>query len=159
MQLCRDRGGKRQSYAEQRGFRAYGNASEETHSRGYMGELALSKYLGIPVPSDWTWEGDRKRGHDVGGYQVRTWYSAAGRLLIRPSDKDGTYVLLLTHDQPVIWLAGWCTLDWANQVGVDGTTPGGSPKPCKYVPQRQLIPFPDVHGSFVLRENSYAIAA
>jgi len=159
MRLCRDRGRQRQSYAEQRGFQAYGFASAELHTRGYLGECAFAKYLGIPVPSDWTWEGDRRRGHDVGGYQVRTAYSASGRLLIRPTDKPGNYVLLLTHDRPVIWLVGWCTLDWANEVGEPGVTPGGSPKPCKYVAQRALIPFPNIRGSFILQEDRYVQAA
>jgi len=159
VRLCRDRGRKRQSYADSRGFKPYGFASEETHTRGYLGEVAFAKYLGIPVPSDWTWEGDRRRGHDVGGYQVRTAYSASGRLLIRPTDKPGNYVLLLTHDQPTIWLVGWTTLDWAKKYGADGVTPGGDPRPCKYLDQRQLIPFPDIRGSFVLKEVEYGQAA
>lgn len=150
MEFCRETGIKRQTYAEKRGFQPYGYGSAETHSRGLMGELALSRYLGVPMPQDWTWEGDRRRGFDVGGYQARTSIQPDSPLMIRPNDKDGCYAFLLTHDRPVIWLVGWMTLDEAKRFGIPGETRIGN-RPVKYVAQKLLHPFPNIRGGFCVQ--------
>lgn len=158
MELCRERGAQRQQHAEERGFQAYGFGSAETHARGYMGELAMSRYLGVPMPLDWTWAADMRRGHDVGGWQVRTSAQPDGKLMIRPQDKDGHYTLILTHQRPVFYLVGWITLDRAKTVGFTGETRIGN-RPVKYVSQHLLTPFPNIRGSFILKGDHYDQAA
>lgn len=125
-----------------------------------MGELVMSKYLGVPMPEDWTLEGDRRRGFDVGGWQVRTSYPLDRGMLMRPkTDKDGHYALVITHYQPTFWIVGWATLAYAREVWVDGMFPGKNPQPCKYVPMDKLLPLPNINSSFLIRENYYATAA
>ena len=149
MELCREIGRKRQEYAERRNFRPYGHASAEKHASGYMGEVVMSKYLGVPMPADWTWEADKRRGHDVGGYQIRSWSAPDGNLLLRPDDKPGLYVLVLSHQRPTFYITGWTTLERGKALGIWGVAPGGGK--VKYVSQSLLFPFPNIRGGICLR--------
>lgn len=149
MNLCREMGQNRQGYADKRGLRPYGYASASQHASGYMGELVMSIYSEVPMPSEWTWEADKRRGHDVAGYQVRTSAKPDGGLLIRPTDKDGLFVLILTHQRPVFYIVGWCSLQRAKVLGIWGNAPGGGK--VLYVSQTLLTPFPNVRGRFRLK--------
>jgi hypothetical protein len=78
---------------------------------GALGELALSKYLGIPyVPTVNTY-----KQPDVAGYQVRTTTRPDGCLIIRKKDRvEDVYVLVVAkecsegYDCDII---GWCRGD------------------------------------------------
>ena len=112
------------------------------------------------MPEDWTWVGDKRRGYDVGGWQVRTARSRTGKMFIRPTDKPGqTYAFLLTHAEPYIWLVGWITIDEARELAEDGLTPVDGQNPAKYVAQEHFKPFPNIRGSFCIREEDDGVQA
>jgi hypothetical protein len=147
--LCRKRGNQRQQHAEERGFKPYGYGGAELHFRGYAAEMAFSKYLGVPMPSGWDWKSDISRGYDVGGWHVRSRSKPDGTLLVKPRDPDGNYVLILTHQLPVLYVAGWTTAERARKLGLNEYI---GDRPIKAVAQHLLFPFPNVGGSFCRRE-------
>jgi hypothetical protein len=151
--LCRERGNQRQKHAEERGFKPYGYASSETHFRGYAAEMAFSKYLGVPMPEGWDWASDVRRGYDVAGWHVRSRKSSTGTLLIKPKDPEGNYVLVLTHQLPVLYIAGWTTAERGRRFGLNEYI--GEAR-FKSVAQALLHPFPDIGGSFCRREERLA---
>lgn len=74
---------------------------------GCMGELAVSLYMG----REWIGEGQDGNCGDVTGLEVRTSFykdepDPKYRLIIRPKDKDATYVLCIAKDNQVV-VAGW----------------------------------------------------
>lgn len=98
--------------------------------RGARGELAVARWLGIRHPGwggDVSWKADINRGADIGDLQVRT---AAGRgyglaLDAPPRPRNtGCHVLVLAHDAPVMWIAGWIDAEDGYAAGTlrhDGT--------------------------------------
>lgn len=146
---CRKRGNQRQQEAEERGFKPYGYGSAELHFRGYAAELAFSKYLGAQMPTGWDWESDVRRGFDVAGWHVRSRSKPDGKLIVKPRDPDGNYVLVLTHQIPVLHIAGWTTAERARRLGLNEYL---GDRPIKVVSQNLLYPFPNVGGSFYRRE-------
>lgn len=138
-----DRVGRLQAdYARKRGFRAKGMGGQEMHRLGWLGELAVARYEGVIRDSDWTWEADKRRGHDVAGWQVRTRSNPRYGLILNPGDA-GRFLLALAHDQPAIWLVGWL-------LAADGfllSTPRNDHDFVWHlVEQRHLHPLPEQHG-------------
>lgn len=157
MDLAVEMGNRRQDHAEKMGYKPFGGfAGPQLHVTGYLGELAMSKYLGVPMPSEWTWAADKARGHDVAGWHVRSSSKPDGRLLLKPRDPEGNYVLVLTHDRPVCYVVGWITRDRGRKFGFKEYL---GDQPVKYVAQHLLISFPDIRGSFCLRGDGYERAA
>jgi hypothetical protein len=105
------RGDLMHEYARSRGFKITGVSSRETAILGCHGEYAISRWCGVPVPKDWTWEADKARGWDVAGWGIRT-VSGEGYGLNLKTGDDGPFILVLGHQarRGVLWLAGTFTL-------------------------------------------------
>lgn len=137
-------------------MRVRGYASLAQHFLGAQGEFAVSRYCGSPMPDadDWTWEADKARGYDVGGWQVRTCSKAHYGLNLHAGDQ-GKFILVFGHEAPVMWLAGW--LDAAagfdaGQLRHDGT---GDTRWWRVAPSA-LRPLPEQRG-FRKRGNRWLI--
>ncbi len=105
-----------------------------------MGEYALAKILGKP------WEPRVNTFHapDVGNLQVRSTIYTAGKLILRPGDPPGNYVLVITQP-PKFKIAGVYQFtgkgnpaDWA---APDQKRPG-----CWAVPQERLVSLETLQG-------------
>lgn len=88
-----------------KGFKPKGMGDISTHTTGMYGEIAVSRYLGIDIP-DIGYRNARKRGYDIGGWEVRTRSVEHGVLGLN-ADNSGWFILARSHDFPVIWLVGW----------------------------------------------------
>lgn len=135
----------RQDYATRRGFKAYGLGSVETHIDGVMGELAVARYEQSEVDSDWTWEADKRRGYDVAGWQVRTRSRADYGLPINVKNQigKGDFLLVLSHQRPVMNLVGWISAVAGAEVGRWRYDHGVR---WFLVEQRNLQPLPEQNG-------------
>ena len=157
MILAGEMGARRQAHAEEKGYKPFGGfASPKLHVTGYLGEMAMARYLGVPMPSGWDWEADKARGHDVAGWHCRSSSKPDGRLLLKPGDPEGNYVLILTHDRPTCWIVGWTTKERGRRLGFKEYL---GDQPVKYVAQHLLISLPDVRGSFCLKGEGNGRAA
>lgn len=94
-----------------------GNDGEGLHVTGAVGELVVSKYLGVPWPHDRSLE---KGGPDVvGGYEVRTTDKImSGELPVRDND-NRIYIFVSNGGHELCWyVEGWIKGSFARSVGV-----------------------------------------
>jgi hypothetical protein len=98
---------------------------------GALDEMAYGKVAGLPKAQD-----DTDKTHELGSVHVRTVLARNARLIIRPSDPSGAYVLAIP------WLfVGWMTDTEAKSLPqYCRTVAGRAPAWC--VPQEALHPFP-----------------
>lgn len=106
---------------------------------GAIGELSVAKGLGLYWPAGVnTW-----KLPDVGALHVRTTTHADGRLLIRPNDGYGIYILVVVGRVGQARLAGWIDFkdvrnpEWFTQP--DANRPG-----CWAIPQSALKPMSEL---------------
>lgn len=129
-------------------YKPFGNETADNHIRGRLAEIVFSEeYLGLPAPEDIDLATAQKRGHDVGGWQVRSnrWHKAP--MMIKPSDKQGTYVHLLTHDMPkAVYATGWLTKAEAVEKLELGPMKVNPRCIAWEVPQEMLHPLPNIEG-------------
>lgn len=104
------RGRSRFEYARARGFTPRGFGTLETNTLGCLGEAAVARYEGVRLDPDWTWEADKRRGHDVAGWGVRTRSWAGAGLNLHRGD-TGKFLLIYGHEPPVMWLIGQLTAE------------------------------------------------
>ena len=81
---------------------------------GTLGEMAYGKVAGLPEAKD-----DTHKTHELGSVHVRTVLASDARLIIRPSDPDGSYVLARPFD------LRQCD-KWGTAYRVDSEDPRGS---------------------------------
>ena len=74
-----------------------------------MAEAAAARYLGTEVPSDWSLEGDRRRGHDVAGFHIRSSLKGSSFMWRSHDYTTGTWIFACTEHAPVILLIGYLT--------------------------------------------------
>jgi hypothetical protein len=107
----------------------------ETHVEGTVAELAYAKARGR------FWNGSintYRKGGDVGDVQIRMRTRHDGRLIVRPSDRDSDYFVLVTGWAPTYRVHGW-------MLGADAKqerwleNPGGQGE-AFFVPQSELHP-------------------
>lgn len=101
---------------------------------GAMGELAVAKALG----AYWTPGINTFKLPDVMDLHVRATEHKAGRLIVRPNDRPGWYVLVVI-DAPAFDVIGFCGLEFARQDQFRAVPEPGRP-PCWAVPQSHLAP-------------------
>lgn len=107
---------------------------------GAMSEAAVAKALGVW----WDYSIGTFKLPDVENLQVRSTEYSDGRLLIRPHDPKGFYVLVVTKP-PVFTVCGFCSLEFAKQDQFF-TQPDKSRTPCWAVPQSHLAPIEWIYG-------------
>jgi hypothetical protein len=101
---------------------------------GALGEMALSKYLGV------YWKGkSRKRETDVAHYDVRTSSRANGDLILHPDDPDDRTFWLLTGFNGTYTVHG-CIVAAEGKKEEYWRDPAGN-RPAFFVPQN-LLRFP-----------------
>jgi hypothetical protein len=115
----------RQGAAVRRGFRPYGHGSVMSHYYGAASEIAVARLLGVPLPDDWTWEGDKRRGGDLIAdgvvYHVRSSRKGDGWMWRDGKDvRGGVWVFVDTSQFPDLYIAGWLTGDQAWLAGSSG---------------------------------------
>ena len=76
---------------------------------GARGEIAVAKWSGVSLDVFATWATEQRRGYDVAHYQVRTRSKQHYGLGFHAYDKieQHRWLLVLGHECPVFWLAGW----------------------------------------------------
>jgi hypothetical protein len=109
--------------------------------QGAIGELVVSKYLGLPwdgrLKNNSEWLQWRKTGHDVSGFEVRFTKHRNGRLILHNKDKDMSIFILVTQiNEGTYEIAGWC-------LGREGKNPAywqdvGYGRPCYFVPREKM---------------------
>lgn len=120
-------------------FDAFGDGGFEAHEIGAAGELAFSKFLGIPyVPAG-------MKEIDVGGYEVKTSSKATYRLIVRKENADDkTYVHVVRVGPRTFRIVGWILGGDAKKVGsLENPEKGNSYGAAWFVPNDKLIPFPE----------------
>lgn len=111
------------------------------HIQGAIGELVVSKYVGLPwdgkFKNNEEWLSWRKTGHDVSGLEVRFTTHRNGRLIIHEKDKNRSIYILVNEIGPMqYFIAGWI-------FGFEGKKDSywedvGYGRPCYYVPRDKL---------------------
>jgi len=71
------------------------------HIEGALGEMALAKALGV------YWSSGKRKGSDVGEYEVRTTTGANNRLILHPDDPDDSRHYLVTGHNGDYVICGW----------------------------------------------------
>jgi hypothetical protein len=118
-----------------------------------MAEAAVATYLGVEVPEDWTLDGDRKRGYDVGGVHVRSSLTGS-RYVWRPGrDYPGWYIFAITGAAPDIWLTGYLHYLECETVSVPGHI---GDQLCRYILPKTLKQLPATAASGKNRETRAA---
>lgn len=133
-----------QQYAARRGFTPKGFGNYDTHLTGALGEFAVALYEGVQRDPDWTWEADMARGHDVAGWQVRTRTQARHGLNLHRGD-IGRFLLVYSHERPVMWLAGWLDAAEGFKLGTERHSGTGDTLWWE-VDARHLAPLPQKNG-------------
>jgi hypothetical protein len=116
----------RQGAAERRGFKPYGHGSVRSHLYGYAAEIAVARLLGVPMPVDWTWDADRRRGGDLvlaDGTKIHVRSSRKGDRFMWRDGKDsmtGIWIYVDTSRYPILDIVGWLTGSQAYMVGGSG---------------------------------------
>lgn len=101
---------------------------------GAMGEYALAKILKIP----WEPTLNTFKVPDVGDLHVRTTTFQTGRLIIRPGDPYGIYVLIIAN-APIFRAAGWVNYHTGQFPLEYWTRPSKSGPECWAIPQEYLV--------------------
>ncbi len=117
---------------------AFGKAAEggwTEHVEGALGELAVSKYLGIHWPATIN---TYRSQPDTGPYEVRTRSRHDYDLIIRESDRDDAIYILVTGICPIYCVRGW-------MVASEGKQPEflqsyGHRPPAYFLPAARLYP-------------------
>jgi hypothetical protein len=105
------------------------------HVEGCCGELAYSKWRGLP----WTGHINSFKGADVGKAQVRTRSRHDYDLIVRHDDKNEDPFVLLTGSAPRYWLRGWL---WGHEAKRDKYLRAYGNRPeAWFVPASDLTPF------------------
>jgi hypothetical protein len=117
-----------------------GVSSLETHILGAQGESAMRLYLGLPLEtSAVSVTREKQRGGDIPGWgEVRTRSRVGYGLGLHGKDKPARFGLVMGHEAPVMWLAGWIDYGDAMKVATRRVTNGHV---WYLVEQRHLAPF------------------
>lgn len=99
---------------------------------GTLCELAVAKYLGV-YPE---FTVNTFKAPDVSGLQIRGTTHPAGRLIVRPDDRDVDVFVLVIRNFNTFDIKGWVTGAKAKQVGTK-EAPNNRP-PCWFVPPEKL---------------------
>lgn len=104
---------------------------------GVCGEIAFSKFLGIPYSPP------AMKSVDVKGYEVRTASKESYRLIIRPRDaNDKKFVLVVKCGDRAFKVQGWITAGEAKEVGErKNPDKGRGAGPAWFVPAEKLHSF------------------
>lgn len=95
------------------GRKSVGFMPEEiAHANGCFGELAISKFFGLPWDGKFfeneQWKKWRVNGHDVSGLEVRASPQPTYTLRCEEDDRDGAkFILVRLHELPRCWIIGW----------------------------------------------------
>jgi|SRR5215831_9327107 len=110
---------------------------------GMFGETAVACYFGARL-DDVTMAGERRRGYDVAGFQVRSTRYSNGGLRINTDEVAGRFVLAITQYAQrygTVRLAGWIDAVNGRRRGVVRVT--GGIEPWIRVDQADLYPLDD----------------
>jgi hypothetical protein len=91
------------------------SAAWQSQITGFLGEMAVSKAMGLPFAPDLT---KFRRTPDVGMYEVRSTSHDPPQLLVKPGDLLTRRFLLVVVQVPVCDIAGWIRGTDAEDVGV-----------------------------------------
>lgn len=109
--------------------------------QGCLGEMVVSKYLGLPwdgkLKTNEEWLEWRNVGHDVSGLEVRFTKHEKGRLIVHPKDKDRSiFVLVVQSYAGAFDIVGWCFGFEAKKT--EYWEDVGRGRPCFYMPRHKM---------------------
>lgn len=112
-----------------------GNEPWDVDILGAMGEVAVAKALCLY----WSPSVNTFKLPDVGDLHVRATRYGTGKLIVRPNDPDGTYLLVIAL-LPKFKIVGYCSAQYAKQDEFR-SQPDSTRPSCWAVPQSRLAQF------------------